>query len=71
MDVILNRTIITFYLALIFADVSGAQTQAVTAIFSPASVADGQTADLTLSYGATNNALLSGIGLRVHLTAAT
>ena len=70
MDVILNRTIITFYLALIFADVSGAQTQAVTAIFSPASVADGQTADLTLSYGATNNALLSGIGLRVHFNSS-
>ena len=70
MDIILSRTIIGLFLALFFADISSAQTQTVTGIFTPASITDGQTTDLTLSYGATNNALLSGIGLRVHFNSS-
>jgi hypothetical protein len=70
MDIMLNRTAITFYLAFILVDVSSAQTQDVTAIFSPSSITDGQTTDLALSYSAANNALLSGIGLRVHFNSS-
>ena len=70
MDINLNRTAVTFLLALVFADVSSAQTQNITALFSPSSITEGQTSDLTLSYRATDNALLSGIGLRVHFNSS-
>ncbi len=35
MDINLNRTAVTFLLALVFADVSSAQTQNITALFFP------------------------------------
>ena len=70
MDINLNRTAVTFLLALVFADASSAQTQNITALFSPSSITDGQTSDLTLTYRATDNALLSGIGLRVHFNSS-
>ena len=64
-DIIVNR-FVTFCLATFFASASSAQTQFVSASFFPSDIAAGQTADLDIFYSATDSALLSGIGLRVH-----
>ena len=69
-DIILNRLMTTFCLATLIASASSAQTQFVTGAFFPSDIAVGQTTDLDISYSATDSALLSGIGLRIHFNSS-
>lgn len=63
---VVNRSAIFIASMFLLAGVASAQEQTVTGSLSVAELSAGQSTDLTVTYNATDDAKLTGIGLRLH-----
>ena len=63
---VVNRSAIFIASMFLLAGVASAQEQTVSGSLSVAELSAGQSTDLTVTYNATDDAKLTGIGLRLH-----
>ena len=63
---VVNRSAIFIASMFLFAGTASAQEQTVSGSLSVAELSAGQSADLTVTYNATDDAKLTGLGLRLH-----